>query len=582
MLSSYAPQLVREKEGDRQAAYDGASTESLANHDDLIALIDEAVAAVEGGAGPAGVEEMQRMLEKLLADIDEMKRQGVRTRRGGDRDGDDDDDNYDDAARGRRGGDDGARDDAAEPILTGAVDEDLDAFTRSERQDLLDDPALSDSTRKYLQEVSRGALEAGDDDDVADKAPADPRDRVMSMATVQRIEEAVEEAAAVRDALAESRLTAIEEELEQMEADAPAAAAEEQQTKILEQISDQVQQGVDAVIEAERKKQEEMLKALENLTAPAEAEAAEEEDEEARRLRDLEEEELLKKRFEQEREQKLKTLMRTQSQFMSSSTLSDTSAEAKKERSVGALVNSRFTVARRLRLMDNRVAFKAWQAESDQQRLAASREGSDEGRAAAAAALDAAEGEGLERLCAALAAAEARQEDAEDEEAQRLTGDSAGVDVDAEVARLREEAAARLAELRRRHEALAQLRRANALAEAEAAEAAAEAAVAVRKHASLADGFPPLDAETEAAMRAEARAVAAAAAARLAAELADDERVLGEEVAQLQEVLEIPVSWGPKIDYRALQTQLHERVVEEMHRELDMEVRVWRVCVRLV
>jgi len=568
-------QLVREKESDRQAAYDGASTESLANHDDLIALIDDEIAAVEGGAGPAGVEDMQKMLEKLLADIDEMKRQGVRTRRGGHDDDDDDDDGR--SARRSRDADDAASDvatdrDAAAAAAAADDDEDL-ALTRSERQDLLDDPNLSDSARKYLQEASHGALEADDDADADGKVvPSAPRDRrAMSMATEQRIEEAVEEAAAVREALAEVRLTAIEEELQQLEADAPVAAAEEQQTKILEQISDQVQQGVDAVIEAERKKQEEMLKALENLTAPTETAETEEEDEEARRRRDLEEEELLKKRFEQEREQKLKSLMRTQSQFMSSSMLADTSEEAKKERAVAALVNSRFTVARRLRAMDNRVAFKAQQAEYAQRRLSLPQEGSDE-RAAAVAALDAAEGAALEQLCASLLAAETQHEDGEDVEAQRLTGDSASVDLDAEVARLREQAAARLAEVRKRHAALAQQRRATAAAEQQAEAAAAEAAVAARKQVSLADGFPPLDAETEAAMRAEAQAVGAAAVARVATELDEDDRVLAGDVAQLEEILEIPVAWGPKIDYRAMQTQLHERVVEELHRELDMEV----------
>ena len=90
----------------------------------------------------------------------------------------------------------------------------------------------------------------------------------------------------------------------------------------------------------------------------------------------------------------------------------------------------------------------------------------------------------------------------------------------------------------------------------------------------MADGVPLLDQRTEETIRAEGRALTSALTQQLAQEQLDDDRVWTSDKKNLEQILSLPLQWGPRIDYRAQQAQLHQRIIEELHRESDMVLRL--------
>ena len=251
----------------------------------------------------------------------------------------------------------------------------------------------------------------------------------------------------MRDALAESKLQAMDEAITAMEAEAHPVTDDQQ---ILQQISDQEKGRLEAIIELERKK------LMESLSTPDPVVTAEDsdDDEAARIRRDEEELALLQQKFSMERDEKLKTLMRTSSVQFTTAALTDESPEAIQERNVGALVHTRFTVARRCRALEQRMAFKTLQGSFDRQRLAVSGQPHDGSYSAEMERLDNAEAVALEKLCQDLTVAEAKDEDAEDEESRRLMTEVATVDIKEETNKLMTATQTRLQKVEAQYEAL--------------------------------------------------------------------------------------------------------------------------------
>jgi hypothetical protein len=56
--------------------------------------------------------------------------------------------------------------------------------------------------------------------------------------------------------------------------------------------------------------------------------------------------------------------------------------------------------------------------------------------------------------------------------------------------------------------------------------------------------------------------------------IAEDRRVFQQENEEMAAILSLTLAWGPKVDSRARQSLLHQRVIERMRQEADMQMRL--------
>ena len=252
-------------------------------------------------ASESSLFQMQKMLEKLMAGMEDMKSSrgagagdshrasashspreeegdpdGEEGVAGGEEGGDEDDkalmadedqDQDDQGVDGAEGGEEGQEDDEEE------LDENGDRRVRIKN--------LNQFKKSHSQVHKKGSIHA----DTVAVLEAERELAVVSAAHADALA-ALDEEDAVRDALAESKLQAMDEAITAMEAEAPPVKDDQQ---ILQQISDQEKGRLEAIIELERK----ML--MESLSTPDPVATAEDsDDDEAARIRRDEEVALLR------------------------------------------------------------------------------------------------------------------------------------------------------------------------------------------------------------------------------------------------------------------------------------------------
>lgn len=421
--------------------------------------------------------------------------------------------------------------------MEGDRDRDGDAEAEAKDDDRLhDEQELADSMAAEAKEDTAGELPVDEDDEVA----------------------IVEVTSSVPDATAESETTEMDHTVLESVINNDGLSNSQK-----EEIIDSAQADLrlmDAMVEIERKKQEEAMKNALNARTDAK-EADEADDPEAIAAKYKVEQAELEKKLEEEREKKLKAMMRTDDmEPLDMSSVHDSR--------VAALAANRYTAMMRCMGVETRLKYAMLHAESDARRLekqqqsmtAANVSGKDLDNLVSDSYAE--EGATLNALSSQIAADCEAAESAEDLVREKWMSNVNDVDVESEMERLRSDCRDRFVAARAIESALSAL---------------------VQKNAHTSNMIKTHQAKLKAAKCDEnvAKEVMKGAqdeidegAAMMEKDLLEELRVLDVEERNLVYILDRADSWGPKIDRRNQQNHLGARTVVGIYNESDIALRI--------
>lgn len=288
------------------------------------------------------------------------------------------------------------------------------------------------------------------------------------------------------------------------------------------------------------------------------------------KLKNLKDLEALQLKQTTERENKLKSMLRRNSTpDLADNDMSD---EAKHERNVMVLINTRYTVCRRIRGMSSRVAYRLLEAAYDEKRLDILKNAASEDDRIVCTALSAlAEGTltAVQSLSITLQSAYKEKDLIEDTIREKWHEDLSKVDIDHEITILKAQYNTEMLKLKnesQKYEILINKNCENENLQRRNSNIQSNSKLIFGSY-NLSD--QDMSEKTELTDKKIANSLTCSKSI-----LAEDQRILNQEEKGIELFISMALTWGPKVDAREQQGLLHQKMIEGMYYVQDIQMRL--------